>query len=154
MCLCLSVCVCVNHWSMYIHERDIVHVFVCRNRKKTTRVKIYNAIKLNFYLGLLRIHKEFPILSVWSMLCLENLVHCLFIKKCLIEVLVKMGFICGVFFKWEIFCCHFLFVIVLLIVFFILNVLEKYFYYENSEDGFWNCFLNFLCIQDFVPNWL
>lgn len=55
--------------------------------KKTTRVKIYNAIKLNFYLGLLRIHKEFPILSVRSMLCLENLVHCLFIKKCLIEVL-------------------------------------------------------------------
>lgn len=151
VCVCVCLCVCVIHWRYLIHERDIVHVFVCRNRKKTTRVKIYNAIKLNFYLGLLRIHKEFPILSVRSMLCLENLVHCLFLKKCLIEV--KMGFICGFFLKWEIFCCHFLFVIVLLIVFFILNVLEKYFYYENSEDGFWNCFLNFLCIQDFVPNW-
>lgn len=100
--MCVSVCVCVCVYfieGIYIHERDIVHVFVCRNRKKTTRVKIYNAIKLNFYLGLLRIHKEFPIFSVRSMLCLENLVHCLFIKKCLIEVLVKMGFICGVFLK-------------------------------------------------------
>lgn len=115
VCVCVCLCVCVIHWRYLIHERDIVHVFVCRNRKKTTRVKIYNAIKLNFYLGLLRIHKEFPILSVRSMLCLENLVHCLFLKKCLIEV--KMGFICGFFLKWEIFCCHFLFVIVLLIVF-------------------------------------
>lgn len=84
--------------------------------KKSTRVKIYNAIicknnlfiiylfnnllsaiEFNFHLGLLRILKEFPILSVRSMLVLENLVHCL-LKKCLIEVLVKMGFNCGVFF--------------------------------------------------------
>lgn len=65
--------------------------------KKSTGVKIYNAIELNFHLGLLRILKEFPILSVRSMLCLENLVHCL-LKKCLIEVLVKLGFNCGLFF--------------------------------------------------------
>lgn len=69
-----------------------------QQEKKNNKSKnIQYAIKLNFYLGLLRIHKEFPILSVRSMLCLENLVHCLFIKKCLIEVLVKMGFICGFF---------------------------------------------------------
>lgn len=60
--------------------------------KKSTRVKIYNAIELNFHLGLLRILKEFPILSVRSMLCLENLVHCL-LKKRLIEFFIVIFYL-------------------------------------------------------------
>lgn len=70
------------------------------------------------------------------MFCLENLVYCLFIKKCLIEVFVKMGFICGVFFKVRDFLLLFFICYCFIYCFFILNVFEKYFYYENSEDGF------------------
>lgn len=65
--------------------------------KKLIGVKIYNVIELNFYLGLLRIFKEFLIFLVRLMFCLENLVYCL-LKKCLIEVFVKLGFNCGLFF--------------------------------------------------------
>lgn len=97
--MCVSVCVC-NSLKVYTFMKETLFMYLyaeIEKNNKSFRVKIYNAIKFNFYLGLLRIHKEFTIFSVRSMLCLENLVHCLFIKKCLIEVLVKMGFICGVF---------------------------------------------------------
>lgn len=49
--------------------------------KKSTGVKIYNAIELNFHLGLLRILKEFPINTFSAINALFGKPGALLVKK-------------------------------------------------------------------------
>lgn len=142
---------------MYIHERYIVPVFGCRNRKKkSTGVKYTMLFELNFRLDLLRFHKEFLILSWESKLSMFWKHGALLDNKCLFWRSCKNGFYLWVvffFLKWAMFCCVIFYLFLFYSLFYKLENTWKIIFFQIVQmDLKFVFFFNFLWTHDFVQN--